>query len=81
MPIDIDKLLTRKGMYFNIISQTFFTFPAFTTYQFFISLGGNPDEIRASQRARFADEGIVDEVIELAEKLRTGKCWRVGYKS
>ena len=79
MPIDINKLLTRAGMYLNDISSKFsksFLHPSLN--QLYISLGGNPDEVRASQKARFADEGIVDEVIEIAEKLRTGKCWRVG---
>ena len=79
MPIDINKLLTRAGMYLNDISSKFSkSFLLSSLNQFNISLGGNPDEIRASQKARFADEGIVDEVIEIAEKLRTGKCWRVG---
>lgn len=35
--------------------------------------GGNPDEIKRSQRARFADEGIVDEIIELHGVARKAK--------
>ena len=79
MPIDINKLLTRAGMYFNVLSSKFAkSFLLSSLNQLNISVGGNPDEVRASQKARFADEGVIDEVIEIAEKLRTGKCWRVG---
>merc|ERR1712151_1253729 len=35
--------------------------------------GGNPDEVKESQRARFADEGIVDEIIALDDICRTAK--------
>lgn len=40
---------------------------------FRVEKGGNPDEIKRSQRARFADEGIVDEIIELDQKATKGK--------
>ncbi|KAL3623308.1 hypothetical protein CASFOL_032124 [Castilleja foliolosa] len=38
--------------------------------EFRVEKGGNPEKIRESQRRRFADVGIVDEVIEL------DKAWR-----
>lgn len=37
---------------------------------FIVERGGNPDKIRESQRRRFADEGIVDQVIALFEDHR-----------
>lgn len=37
---------------------------------FIVERGGNPDRIRESQRRRFADEGIVDEIITLFEDHR-----------
>ncbi|KAJ4145684.1 hypothetical protein LMH87_004523 [Akanthomyces muscarius] len=37
---------------------------------FIVERGGNPDRIRESQRRRFADEGIVDQVIALFEDHR-----------
>jgi seryl-tRNA synthetase len=35
--------------------------------------GGDPELIRKSQRERFADETLVDKVIELDDKARTAK--------
>lgn len=40
---------------------------------FIVERGGNPDRIRESQRRRFADEGIVDQVIALFEDHRKSK--------
>jgi len=41
-------------------------------------VGGNPDEIKRSQRARFADEAIVDEIIELDQIAKKAKYDRDG---
>jgi seryl-tRNA synthetase len=38
----------------------------------FICLGGNPELVKKSQRERFADESLVDKVIELDALARTG---------
>ena len=35
--------------------------------------GGDPEKVKASQRARFADESIVDQIMELDAQRRTGK--------
>ena len=35
--------------------------------------GGDPEKIKRSQRARFADEKIVDEVAELYDQHRKGE--------
>jgi len=37
---------------------------------FRVEKGGNPDLVRESQRRRFADEGVVDEIIRLDEGWR-----------
>jgi len=34
--------------------------------------GGNPELVRESQRRRFADPGLVDQVIELDSQWRHG---------
>ena len=36
-------------------------------------VGGDPEKVKASQRARFADESIVDQIMELDAQRRTGK--------
>ena len=46
-------------------------------------LGGDPEKVKASQRARFADETIVDQIQALDGQRRTGKypalsSWSVG---
>ena len=38
-----------------------------------VVLGGDPEKVKASQRARFADESIVDKIMELDAQRRTGK--------
>ena len=38
-----------------------------------LRIGGDPEKVKASQRARFDDETIVDKIIELDGKQRTGK--------
>ena len=35
--------------------------------------GGDPDKVKASQRARFDDEAIVDQIMALDAQRRTGK--------
>ena len=37
---------------------------------FITERGGDPQKVRESQRRRYADEGIVDEVIKLYEEAR-----------
>ena len=39
----------------------------------FAEKGGDPELLRESQRRRYADVGLVDKVLELDEKWRTGK--------
>ena len=39
---------------------------------FLLSLGGNPELIRDSQRKRYKDAGLVDKVIELDQEWRKG---------
>jgi seryl-tRNA synthetase len=41
---------------------------------FIVERGGNPEEIRESQRRRFAKTEVVDEVISLYEDHRKSKC-------
>ena len=36
-------------------------------------VGGNPDEIKRSQRARFQPEEVVDEIIQLDQVAKKGK--------
>jgi seryl-tRNA synthetase len=40
---------------------------------FRVEKGGDPEVVRASQRARFADETVVDQIIECDAKLREAK--------
>ena len=40
---------------------------------FYDSIGGDPEKVKASQRARFDDETIVDRIMELDAQQRTGK--------
>ena len=40
---------------------------------FRVEKGGDPEKVRASQRARFADETVVDQIMECDDKLRTAK--------
>uniref|UniRef100_A0A7S2ZGZ4 serine--tRNA ligase n=3 Tax=Rhodosorus marinus TaxID=101924 RepID=A0A7S2ZGZ4_9RHOD len=40
---------------------------------FRVEKGGNPDLVRESQRRRFADEGVVDEIIRLDEGWRKSR--------
>ena len=35
--------------------------------------GGDPEKVKASQRARFDDEAIVDQIMALDAQQRTGK--------
>jgi len=35
--------------------------------------GGDPEKVRASQRKRFADETLVDQIIEMDAITRKGK--------
>lgn len=38
-----------------------------------VDRGGDPDKVKASQKARFADETIVDQIMELDAVRRTAK--------
>jgi len=38
-----------------------------------VDRGGDPEKVKASQKARFADESIVDQIMELDAKRRTTK--------
>ena len=60
----------------NLLVQVFHVYTTHHT-QLLLYIGGDPEEVRKSQRARFADEGLVDEIIALADKERTGKYWSV----
>ena len=66
MPLDINHFRVDKGKFahFSMMSQI-------VDDVFFV--GGNPDEVKRSQRARFADEGLVDKVIELDAIAKKGK--------
>ena len=37
------------------------------------SIGGDPEKVKASQRARFADETVVDQIMALDAQSRKGK--------
>lgn len=37
--------------------------------------GGDPNKIKESQRKRFAQEDVVDEVVTLYEEARRGTAW------
>jgi len=63
MPIDIDLFRVEKGTWL-ILSK--------------LSTGGDPEKVRASQKARFASEEVVDEVIRLDTEFKKGKSlWSV----
>ena len=38
-----------------------------------LDAGGDPNKVKTSQKARFADEGIVDQIMELDAVRRNGK--------
>ena len=66
MPIDINLLRPDRGK--SRLQKEL-------TREFLI--GGDPEKVKASQRARFADEAIVDQIMELDAQQRTGKCARL----
>jgi hypothetical protein len=43
-------------------------------FDFIVEKGGNPEQIKESQRRRYAPEEVVDEVIALYEDHRKSKC-------
>jgi len=57
MPIDINQLIVEKGKCPSSLAN--------------IPVGGDPEKVRASQKARFANVEVIDEIIELHQKLRT----------
>lgn len=65
MPIDIDLFRTDKGK---------FVFTNSTQL-----VGGDPEIVRASQKARFASEELVDEVIRLDALFKKSKFWISGF--
>ena len=65
MPIDIDHFRVEKGTW--LLKANSFS-------------GGDPEKVRASQKARFANEQVVDEVIRLDNEFKKGKLiWSVWY--
>lgn len=57
MPIDINSLRTDKGKIYISI---------------YLLIGGDPQKVKETIKARFKDEKIVDEILELDDKWR--KC-------
>ena len=57
MPIDINLLRTDKGINIRVLINI---------------LGGDPNKIKETIKARFKDEKVVDEILELDAKWR--KC-------
>ena len=69
MPIDINLLRPERGK----PTQSLFSFIFNHNFYFVFITGGDPDKVKASQRARFADESVVDQIMELDAQRRTGK--------
>ena len=53
MPIDINLLRVDRGKWTNTALMPLFV------------IGGDPEKVKASQRARFDDEAIVDQIMAL----------------
>ncbi len=74
MPIDINLLRVDAGKWLTIETSLW-------SYQIrwkqlsdqSQSLGGDPEKVKASERARFRDETIVDQIIEIDNKWRKSK--------
>lgn len=63
MPIDINRLRVEKGIHRNFLLICAHV------------VGGDPEEVRESQRKRFADVEIVDKIIELDQDVRKGNIY------
>jgi len=67
MPIDINLLRVENGKYPSHL-HTCRLLPHIRCLPMFV--GGDPEKVKASERARFRDDSIVDQIIEIDNKWR-----------
>jgi seryl-tRNA synthetase len=78
MPIDINLLRVDAGKYSEHSSQEVPLIMCALRY-WYKRIGGDPEKVKASERARFRDETIVDQIIEIDNKWRKSRFYRNSY--
>ena len=75
MPIDINLLRVDAGKWQHLLMNFHGSVMISSSVNrvLICDIGGDPEKVKASERARFRDETIVDQIIEIDNKWRKSK--------